>query len=176
MRRPPGVCVVASLSPLRGLLISDRPPRLTPWAAFYRRFAAWSGRFLPQFPDTIKLRHRLLRDSVVECRGPSTSLRRTELIATRRLIAASDPTCSAPTLQFAMGTEYCALGETQGPAQIRELGTLISTSRKARKKWGTRPHRLGEPGDRRASPRDRVGDPVPHEWGGNFNSHFWGDL
>ena len=35
---------------------------------------------------------------------------------------------------------------------------------------------LGEPGDRRASPRDRVGDPVPHEWGGNFNSHFWGDL
>ena len=45
-----GVCVIAILSPLRGSLVSPtRHPRLAPWAAFFRRFAAWSAQFLPLF-------------------------------------------------------------------------------------------------------------------------------
>jgi|CZKR01.1.fsa_nt_gi hypothetical protein len=101
---PQGVCVVASHSPLRGLLISDlRPHGLQPWAAFYRRFAAWSGPFFHSFQthdqamtQTPKGRHgpwrtpvipRGSRKEQVPKRGPAQSRKRCQVL-TRSLTLA----------------------------------------------------------------------------------------
>ena len=53
------VCVRTILSPLQGLLISHFIPRLAPWAAFYRRFAAkvWPSYSTAEFKSEFSRTH-----------------------------------------------------------------------------------------------------------------------
>jgi hypothetical protein len=65
---PSGVCVLASLSPLLGWLLPPLVfPRLAPWAAFYRRFAAARG--TPFFDGAQAGLHHTLRPSSVLAHG-----------------------------------------------------------------------------------------------------------
>jgi hypothetical protein len=67
---------------------------------------------------------------------------------------------SAPTLQFAMGTEYGALVETRAEAGCSICRANLHPSTRSGQAFSQRTREMG----------------YPRHCFGNFNSHFWGDL